>query len=667
MALSILPTFTVDAGAPPQAATLPTVVVQPDAALSCPVDTANAPASLADRVRAIPGLSWRDRGNAAQDVQVQSRGFGARSTFGIRGLRLFLDDVPLSANDGQSSAAAIPEQAPLALTFLRAPESLRYGQASGGVLLAESPAIESGRSQSVRFTGDADQMRLDGHVSLRGPDDHPGMRVAASHVDSDGARPHSAYRRSILHLVVDAPEDTAWNWRATVNLLDQPEAEDPLGVTAADWRAGLDGDPVAERFDTRKAVRSAHAGFSVAGDSDLGNWRQAAWIGARQVDQFLAIPIAVQANPRHPGGVIDLGRDTAGWLGTLAFAEGWTLGAEWGLTREGRRGYENFSEGEVGVRGRLRRDETNRLGTFDTFLLHERALTPAWSFDAGLRHGDWRLRSTDRFPANGDDSGRKALSLWSASGRFRYDGGGRWQHALSAGFGREAPTLNELAYRADGSAGIATGLTAARSTIVDWRQAWVFDGIRPELSLWQADGRDELVPATNAGGRASFQNAGRTRRRGIEASLHWDPVAGHHVDLVAMVLDARFTEGFSFRVGTEPVPRVVPAGNRIPGIARTQAQLAWSAQWTPRTSTRVTADVFGETPADDRNTVLAAGYASVDVAWRHQLAQDLEVSVGVRNLLDRRAIGSVIVNEANGRFFEPMVGRRVWLGLIWSP
>lgn len=667
MTLSMLPVFSVDAAPAPRAASLPTVVVAPEDGLSCPVDAAPSAVPLESRIRAIPGLSWRDRGNAAQDVQVQSRGFGARSTFGIRGLRLFLDDVPLSANDGQGSAAAIPEQAPLSVAFLRAPESLRYGQASGGVLLADTPGIEPGTSGRLRIMADTDQVRLDGHGEARGPQGRPGLRVAASHVDSEGARPHSAYRRSLVHLVVDAPGDSRWNWRASVNLLDQPEAEDPLGITANDWRAGVDGDPVAVRFDTRKSVRSAHAGFSASGTSALGDWRQAAWIGTRDVGQFLAIPVAVQANPRHPGGVIDLGRDSAGWLGTLAFAEGWTLGAEWGRTQEARRGYENFVGEQVGLRGRLRRDEDNRLGTLDAFLLHERQLSASWRFDAGVRHGDWQLVSSDRFPANGDDGGRKSLGLWSASARWRHDGGGFWRHSFSAGTGREAPTLNELAYRADGSAGIATNLTAARTTVLDWRQDWIFGRVRPELSLWQAEGRDELVPATNSGGRASFQNAGETRRRGLEGALHWDPADGHHVDVVAMLIDARFTEAFSFRVATDPLPRVVAAGSRIPGIARAQGRIAWTADWTPETRTQVSIDAFGDTAADDRNTVTAPGFASVDVSWRHTLGPDLALSLGVRNLFDRRAIGSVIVNEANGRYFEPVVGRRAWLGLEWTP
>ncbi|MBK8286085.1 MAG: TonB-dependent receptor [Ahniella sp.] len=639
----------------PRASRLPTVVAVP---AELAADDESAPKQerdLSERLRLIPELGWRDRGNAAQDTQVQSRGFGARASFGIRGIRLFLDDVPLSANDGQGSVAAIPVYGLGDVEFVPAPQSLRYGNAAGGVLMTWSPLIASGAEQQFRALASVDQQGVDARVARRTASHLPGFSATLGWLRADGDRPHSA----------GCPDDQTLRWRWSLNLLDVPEAEDPLGISAAQWQSGIVGDPAAVLFNTRKSVRSGHTGFSLAVPTPIGEWQQSAWMGRREVEQFLSIPVAVQANPRHPGGVIDLQRDQGGLIGSLRLERGFSIGWEWAQTREQRLGFENFSGQELGVRGRLRRRETNDLQTFDLFVGQEHQWSDDWSVDAGVRYGDWRLKSRDRFPGNGDDSGTRNLDTWSGSLRLVRAPDGPWRQAWSIGTGREPATLNELAYRADGSAGINVALDPARSTALEWRHEWPGDQDHHTLSLWQIQSRGEIVPAQSSGGRASFQNAGRTRRRGIEFAMGFDIQPQHRIEGSFGLIDARFTEGFEFVAGTER--RLVAVGRRLPGIAAQQAQAAWLAEWRDRDATRVSVNWIGRTAADDRNTVFAPGFATVDVLWRHQFAPDFSVQVELGNLFDRRAIGSVIVNEANARFLEPAAGRRIWWSLQWSP
>jgi len=629
-------------------------------------DQAQAP-PLADRARAIPELTWRDRGNAAQDVQIQSRGFGARSTFGVRGLRLFLDDVPLSANDGQGSVAAIPEFGIDELRFIRAPESLRYGAGAGGVLIATTAVPLFTPQPALRFAVAENQAGVDTSIGGRSDEGSVGFRLTTSHVEAEGFRPHSAFRKNLAHVVIESAASQAVQWRGSFNLFDMPNAEDPLGITEAQWALGVRGDPSAETFDTRKSVRSAHGGFTFVTPTPLGTLRQTAFIGQRDVVQFLAVPVAVQTSPRHPGGVIDLGRTSGGALTSVAFAEHWLAGLEWGRTREHRKGFENYSGATLGTRGRLRRDEQNDLDTIDGFLVYERALSPQWSLDGALRAGRWSFEGDDRYLANGNDSGQARFDLWSGSIQVAHESAGRARHSWSIGRGQEAPTLNEIAYRTDGSAGPNVALKPSRHTTFEWRyEPATIPGLR-SLSVWQVHGRDDLVPAINSGGRATFQNAGATRRRGVDIDYRRNFGSNWQFAANATATDARFREAFSFLVGNDPTPRFVAAGNHIPGIPRAQARADLVYSGFTKHAPTFGVDWIGSTAADDRNTVDASGYLLAHARWRYAFDARFSVGIDVDNLFDRRAIGSVIVNEANGRFLEPADGRRITLTLDWTP
>ena len=67
---------------------------------------ANPQVNLSETLARVPGISVLNRQNYSQDLQVSSRGFGARSTFGVRGLRLIADGIPATMPDGQGQASS---------------------------------------------------------------------------------------------------------------------------------------------------------------------------------------------------------------------------------------------------------------------------------------------------------------------------------------------------------------------------------------------------------------------------------------------------------------------------------------------------------------------------------------------------------------------------------
>ena len=641
-------------------------------------------ASLSESLVRVPGITVLDRQNLAQDLQVQSRGFGARSTFGIRGIKLVVDGIPASAIDGQGQAAGFPLGALDRIEVLRGPLALQYGNAAGGAIVGYTDLdVPPGAATDVWWGSDRSR-----RVALRSngaaADGAWRWRVQGSHFRADGQRPHSAAERLQLAWVAQWSPRQGERVRIVLNSLSQPDTQDPLGLTRQDWQRDPHGtDAAAIAFNTRKRIDNHQVGLRWERDYAPG---REAWLGgyavSRDVLQFLAIPVGAQAPASSAGGVIDLGRRTAGldlghrWIHAVGAV---AVGVELTGLDEARRGNENFiadttgtgAATRLGVRGRLRRDEDNAVDGREAYVAADLRLSPRWTVLGAARHSHLHFDSRDRYvaPGNGDDSGALDYRDWSASlGVARKFASG--EMFASAGRGFETPSITELAYRPDGGAGFNRGLSPSHYLSAEVGARWRFATGSASLAAYRIDGDDEIVPADSRGGRASFANAGRTRREGLEFGAGGALVGQWSYAVAANWLLARFVEEFSYRVsaGGPVAVRTVAPGNRVPGVPRADAfvELAWrdagervSAAFEARASARI--------PVDDRNTDAAPGRTVVAarLQWRphphgwHGFAR-------IDNLFDRATVGSVIVNDGNGRYFEPGAGRTFTVGLGWQ-
>ena len=265
--------------------------------------------------------------------------------------------------------------------------------------------------------------------------------------------------------------------------------------------------------------------------------------------QWQAIPVATQVNPvnpaiseRQPGGVIDFDRDYAGldarlvWRWALAGERGAQLvaGATFDDSQEDRRGYENFTgsgaDQVLGVTGKLRRDETNRVVAESAYAQGEIEIDPRWVATLGVRSGRVEFRSSDHYIVGGnlDDSGSQSYRFTNPVAALQWRASEALNLYVSAGRGYESPTFNELAYRPDGSAGFNTELKGQSSTQLElgakWRAAAL--GLSLDAAIFDARTQDEIGVATNRGGRATFTNVDDTKRQGAEIDLRWRIAAG---------------------------------------------------------------------------------------------------------------------------------------------
>ena len=669
---------------PPSVVISVTSVAQPSFDLPASVDVVTGAqlrdgqrqVNLSESLSRVPGLHIADRQNFAQDLQISSRGSGARSTFGIRGIRLYADGIPATMPDGQGQVSHFALSSAARVEVLRGPFSALHGNASGGVISIFTEDGQPGLRGSASFSAGSYGSWRAGIVAS-GAQGAISYQLEASRFGTEGYRQHSAAQRELENakLKFRLGDATTLTW--TINRVDMPDSQDPLGLTRAEVRANpAQATFTALQFNTRKSLLQTQTGAVLEhAFSATAQVRVAAYLGDRSVRQFQAIPTGTQAPASSPGGVIDLGRDYGG-LDARYIRRGFindgaytlTLGASRDVLDEARRGYQNFVGTSLGVLGALRRDEDNRAVATDQFAQAEWQFAPAWRASAGVRRSRVSLNSRDRYivAGNGDDSGAVTYQATTPVAGLVYSVNSQINLYATFGRGFETPTFNEIAYRAGGATGLNFALRPATS-----RQAEVgiksnLGGVLINAALFRTRTADEIVTLTNAGGRATFQNAGSTSRDGVEISVSSRLPAGFSIAAAYTAVDARYRDSFLTCVAAPcAAPTVlVASGNQMPGVPRESlyAEVAWrlpSAGFSTALEGRRVARVY----VDDRNTDSAETYTVFNLrAGFEQRAGAWTVSEFLRidNLGDQRYVGSVIVNESNARFFEPSPGRN-WL------
>ena len=624
---------------------------------------------LTQALQGVPGLSVRQRHNLAQEPQLSIRGFGARSAFGVRGVKLLSDGIPASIPDGQGQASSFDLDTLDHIEVLRGPFASVYGSNSGGVI------------QLFSRDGTGDPRLLAGstfgrwgtrrhRVGFESGTDWGGFVFNQSSLDLDGFRHHSSARvdKRFAKLTV-TPVDR--RLALIYSDLQQDDTQDPQGL---DW-AAYRRDPRSNSantllYNTRKSVDQQQVGINYQQDLWAAQWQTTLYGGQRRVVQFLSIPRAVQqASPTQAGGVVDFERDYYGlntrWIQPWLVGAGeliLTGGIDYDVSVDDRQGYENFVGDLLGVKGRLRRDERDEIRSLAPYL------QLAWRREGldvqlGLRHNEVAFEVDDHYlvAGNGDDSGRVTYRELTPSvgAGFTFASGLNLYAGWSKGF--ETPTLGELAYSgADGRFGFDLRPASSEQYEVGLR-ATLPGHARLQAAGFHIRTDDELVVASANGGRTLYQNAAETRRRGLEVGLEQPLGDRLQARLAYTWLDARYSERFSSQ------GQVVASGNRLPGTP--EHSLFAALAWQPGSDSELGLEAIARSAMEvhDLNRDRAApghalfsGYAQFE---QRRGAWSLRETLRVDNLAGCKHIGSVIIGDGNARYYEPGAGRTWYAGL----
>ncbi|MBZ6706253.1 TonB-dependent receptor [Klebsiella quasipneumoniae] len=631
--------------------------------------------NLSESLGAVPGLQVQNRQNYAQDLQLSIRGFGSRSTYGVRGLRIYVDGIPATMPDGQGQTSNIDIGSVDTLEVLRGPFSALYGNSSGGVINVTSqtgtqpPTVEAS-SYYGSFGAWHYGMKATGAV---GDGSHAGdvdYTVSTNRFTTHGYRDHSGARKNLANARLGVRINDVSKLTLLLNSVDI-KANDAGGLTADEWRDNPRQSPRGDQYNTRKDTRQTQAGLryerQLSAQDDLSVMMYA---GERETTQYQSIPRAPQLKSSHAGGVIDLTRHYQGidtrltHRGELLVPVTLTAGLDYENMSERRKGYENFvmvnGAPQYGEQGALRRNERNLMWNVDPYLQTQWQLTDKLSLDAGVRYSSVWFDSNDYYitPGNGDDSGDASYHKWLPAGSLKYALTDAWNVYLSAGRGFETPTINELSYRADNQSGLNFGLKPSTNDTVEIGSKTRIGNGLLTAALFQTDTDNEIVVDSSSGGRTSYKNAGKTRRQGMELGLDQQFGESWRLKAAWTWLDATYRTNVCGDASCN--------GNRIPGIARNMGYASFGYQpeqgWYAGSDIRYMSDIM----ANDENTAKAPSWTVVGLTTGYKWSygrMDMDLFGRVDNLFDREYVGSVIVNESNGRYYEPAPGRNYGIGL----
>lgn len=614
----------------------------------------------------VPGLVVQNRQNYAQDLQISSRGFGARSAFGVRGIKLIADGIPASTPDGQGQAATFNLDTAERIEVLRGPAATLYGSNAGGVIQMFSRNGEGPPRIGAETLFGSDGLNKN-HLSAEGAVDGAGFVLDASRMDTDGYRDHSSARRDQTFAKLNVEPDDDSKLALIYSSLEQNGTQDPLGQT---W-AGYKADPRsvtsnALTYNTRKSIDHQQLGMNYEryiGDATL---QVNAYTGRRSVIQYLSIPKGVPSNERG-GGVVQFDRKFYGagvrWMQPIASVPGELMiitGLDFDQSEDSRHGYKNYNGNTLGVKGELRRNEIDTARSLDPYIQANWAID-RWTLQAGLRHSTMELDVDDQFLSNGDASGSKTYQKNTPSMSVMYAFTPDLHGYVSAGKGFETPTQAELAYAPGDVEGFNFGLKPAESTQYEvGLKAQINNSTRVNAAVFQITTDDELVVTASKDGRTSYQNAGRTLRRGFELGIESQLSEQWSANLAYTRLQATYDSDFSNN------GKSIDKGNYLPGVPQTL--LFAELNWKPRDwlSTAVEGMYRSKIYVEDTNQERAApGYSVFN--WRARFEQKVEhwtfhQTLRLDNLLDRQYVGSVIVGDSNQRYYEAAPGRSWYAG-----
>ncbi len=643
--------------------------------------------NLSESLPTVPGVSAQSRQNYAQDLQISVRGFGARSSFGVRGVRLYSDGIPGTMPDGQGQFSQFDLGSADHIEVLRGPFSALYGNSSGGVIAVFTEDAPAGFGVEGRAAfGTFDTRRY--ALKTTGEAGALNYVVDAAHFQTDGYRAHSEAERNNFNAKLRVRLDERSTLTVVGNAIQTPFVQDPLGLT----RAQVASDPTqagigAVPYDTRKDLAQEQLGLIYDARWANDALTVTGYTGHRTTTQFQAIPQAVQQNaPLYPGGVIDLARsfwgldahvtDERDIAGTPLQV---TLGLSYDDLAEARGGYLNYVGADLGVEGALRRDEANRVDDFDQYLQAQWDPDPRWRLVGGVRNSAVQVTSRDHLPTAVEPESGVRYAAVNPVGGVTFRATQAVNAYASYGRGFETPTLNDLAYRStDGSLpGLNFALKAARSDNYEVGLKAGNASLRANLAGFYINTENELAVLANANGRAVDQNVAATTRRGLELAVDAAWRGGFSARVAYTYIRAVVSQAYFTCVGTpckQPAAaagalpanyRLVAAGSELPAVPKNAlyAGLTWTyAPW--GLTTTLEAQNRAKIYTDDRNSDSAAGY------WVSNLRAGFEQErahwrfgefVSVDNLANRHYVGSVIVNESNSRFFEPAPGRTAYV------
>jgi len=610
--------------------------------------------SLDESLSGVPGLFMQNGYNFAQDLRVSIRGFGARSSFGIRGIKVIVDGIPETLPDGQGSVDGVDIGSASQINVIRGPVSSLYGNASGGAILIESergpviPFVET-RATFGEYNYENLQLKTGGETG------NLNYMLNLSDMSIDGYRDHSEFENTQFNGRFEYSLSDSSSLLTSIHYTDQPKANDPGGITAED----AEDDPTQAReqnlmFDAGEELKQTRIGLLYKTSLDQGRDLEArVYNTTRDFDNKL---------PFVDGGAVSLDRDFTGG-GIKYIVEDVVvgrknrllLGFDYDLQDDDRQRFEN----NMGTIGAETFDQNEEVTSVGIYLQNETRLTELTELTVGVRYDEVEFDVDDKFLSDGDDSGRITLDQVSPMVGISVKQGDNTHLYATISTAFETPTTTEFANPTGG--GFNQDLDPQESINYEVGMKVSTVAYRFEVALFHIEVDDELIPFELAGqpGRTFYENAGSSTRDGVEVFYSRQLADELRFSTAYTYSDFKF-DSFTDADNNEF------DGNDIPGIPDNLLyfDLSWFgdsgfyAVW----STTYTDALF----ADNANDARVDSSRVSDIRMGHNgFYDDWEVSsfLGVNNLFDEEYNSNIRINAFGGRYFEPAPDQNAYIGI----
>ncbi len=618
-----------------------------------PEDVTQQQLSLQNYLQGAPGVFTQNATNFAQDLRISIRGFGARSSFGIRGIKLIVDGIPETTPDGQGQLDNLNLGIIDRMEVTKGSSSSLYGNAAGGVIDIQTLSYDSDQGSSTTFKGAAGSYDFQNYQATAIIGDSLASYVLhGNYLKSDGYRDQSGFEQIGTNFKGSFRFRENVNLTTIVNYSDSPIAQDAGGLTLEEVNENR--RQARQRnvdFNTEEIVKQFKVGASL-------EWEKSrkvqiagyAFYSNRQFDGKL---------PFEDGGVVALGRNYLGQGTSLMYTSGKNqvkVGYDFGYQNDGRKRFANL----MGAVGDLRLDQNEKYTNLGIYVLDHLEIEK-WYVIAGARFDYNKLAADDNFTADGDESGAQTLNAFNPSLGVSYDlDVARIFTNVSTSF--ETPALSELSANPSGAQGFNEELEAQKATTYELGFKGVRNRLRYQVTGFYVETRDELIPFELEAfpDREFYRNAGKTIRRGIE-------IEGFYT--INKAWSAQFSYAYSdFRYDGLNIQSSDTVGNFfLPGVPKHNTSTTLTYGLPKGFNASLTANFVGSQFADDENTVEVAGYellnARMGYVFDFRKAR-VRPYIGLNNVLDQKYTDNVRINAFGGRYYEPAPGFNMFGGLV---
>ena len=604
------------------------------------------PVNFQDAIDYSAGLWITNSENQAQDNRMSIRGFGSRSAFGIRGVKIILDGIPLTTPDGQSQVDNIPFELIENIEVLKSLSSTRYGNASGGVVTINTFSVLTDKISIGTSIGSYGHKKTQGTYSNSKVNSTTIINV--SHAESDGYRDHSSYLNKSLFFK-HAREFQNINLKFNLLYFDSPYAFDPGGLTIE----SVDENRSQARdrnvlYNSQESVKQLQTGLILDWNTKIGQVNSNIYYSNRDFIGLL---------PFTYGGYVELNRDFSGAefsLKNRSESFEWMIGTSIQNQADDRKRFEN-NEGEKGVKVLDQIESFKSLGAFALGSYNK----SKYSIQAGLRYDIHEISSDDYMLDIGIDQQyidySKSMSAFSPSLGLVYSLSKNRELYINYGYAYETPSLSELSANPNGT-GFNENLSPMSSSGFDLGFRKHSQNLSYSLTAFYIDTKDEIVRYELEGfeGMNFYRNLGTSKRLGAELE------ASYNLGKPG-VLNASYTQA-KYEFENQGI------SGDLAGIPKSNFSLEWLYAY-KNLDLNLDLKYVNSLFADNNNEVKVPSYLLSNITLKNKVnfkGVSLEIGLHIRNLFDKKYYDNIRSNAFGNRFYEPASLRQFILSIKTS-